>query len=93
MADVKDSKLRTLIVFVGSNLVTAFGFSSRQAAARGLEEPARSWGKRLCLGWTRQGQTRKKVVECLAFILNPVKPSKIKAKKEKKDLNEPSGLG
>lgn len=41
-------------------------------------------GKRLCLGWTRQGQTRKKVVECLAFILNPVKPSKIKAKKEKK---------
>lgn len=45
MADVKDSKLRTLIVFVGGNLVTAFGFSSRQAAARGLEEPARSWGQ------------------------------------------------
>lgn len=50
MADVKDSKLRTLIVFVGGNLVTAFGFSSRQAAARGLEEPARSWGQEALSG-------------------------------------------
>lgn len=31
-ADVKESKLRTVIVFVGGNLVTAFSFSSRQAA-------------------------------------------------------------
>lgn len=46
MADVKGSKLRTLIVFVGGNLVTAFGFSSRQAAVWGLEEPARSLGAR-----------------------------------------------
>lgn len=42
MADVKESKLRTLIVFVGGNLVTAFGFSSWRAAVWGLEEPARS---------------------------------------------------
>lgn len=79
-ADVKESKLRTVIVFVGGNLVTAFSFSSRQAAVWGLQQPARSWGQEALSG---MDQTTKKVVECLAFSLNPVKPSKIKAIKEK----------
>lgn len=50
MADVKESKLRTLIVFVGGNLVTAFGFSSGQADVWGLEEPARTWGQEALSG-------------------------------------------
>lgn len=59
MADVKESKLRTLIVFVGGNLVTALGFSSRQAAARGLEVPARSWGQEALSGMDQTGPDQK----------------------------------
>lgn len=80
-ADVKEGKLRTVIVFVGGNLVTAFSFSSRQQlSVWGLQQPARSWGQEALAG---MDQTTEKVVECLAFSLNPVNPSKIKAVKEK----------
>lgn len=90
MADVKESKLRSLIVFVGGNLVIAFGFSSLHAAVWGLEEPARSWGQEVLSGMDQTGPDQEEGAGVFGFSVNLVKTSKIKAIKEK---NEPSGLG
>lgn len=52
----------------------------KQLSVWGLQQPARSWGQEALSG---MDQPTEKVVECLAFSPNPVKPSKIKAIKEK----------
>lgn len=97
MADVKESKPRPLIVFVGGNLVITFRILLTPGGSAGASVSLGGLGGRRGVPASMDpaqaaGSGQEAAGRMFVFDLNPANTSKMEVIK-KKDLNEPPELG